>query len=546
MVTIGFKNFRKFENFPSLELGNITLLVGSNNSGKSTFVKSILTLDDYFKNSTNGFGIFFENGLKNETIKDFLSNQHFRFNGNYLAHIGTFKRALYNKASDKTISFRLYDKLSYLDIEIEGDPENEESVYGKIKTITIANPVYGFTMLCNLKNDIATINITNSFKDDLEYLKNEECYKKLYSFCAFYKHDFHKHFKLSEIYEPFGIGPSPTFVSGLIQSFEKLFGHLARTYDHLNQKGKVKDIFIESKRKTSINFSKEEAEFLSSYKENILENEELTQVFFNENIQPFHRDYNFPIGKIYELNIEYVYAHSVNQSVIYSAKDSNDYLSRTIHDFVPVQGHTYKRDFIIEWMTEFEIGQDFTITSVGGEAYIVLVTNMNGEKVYLADLGMGSIRLMILLFRLAITIPNKRTKIQSGDVSLLAPNNKVFIIEEPEQNLHPNLQSKLAVLFYKLNKDYGFRFIVETHSEYLIRKSQVIVGKENYVSEEELREKNPFRVYFFNKENKHTPYIHMKYRRNGLFDRPFGEGFYDEAGNSQLQLMKIERDKKNV
>src|SRR5574344_805866 len=69
--------------------------------------------------------------------------------------------------------------------------------------------------------------------------------------------------------------------------------------------------------------------------------------------------------------IEYLYAHAVTQTVIYSAKDTNDYLSRTVHEFasMPKTDDDYRREFITNWMKEFNIGKDYTITSVGGEAH---------------------------------------------------------------------------------------------------------------------------------------------------------------------------------
>lgn len=42
MNSIGFNNFRCFASFPEMDLGDITLLVGGNNSGKSTLVKQSL------------------------------------------------------------------------------------------------------------------------------------------------------------------------------------------------------------------------------------------------------------------------------------------------------------------------------------------------------------------------------------------------------------------------------------------------------------------------------------------------------------------------
>ena len=49
MNTIGFNNFRRFATFPEMDLGDITLLVGGNNSGKSTLVKALLLCVDNLK-----------------------------------------------------------------------------------------------------------------------------------------------------------------------------------------------------------------------------------------------------------------------------------------------------------------------------------------------------------------------------------------------------------------------------------------------------------------------------------------------------------------
>lgn len=46
---IGFRNFRKFKDFPAIDLGGVTILVGENNSGKSTFTKASLLLANFLK-----------------------------------------------------------------------------------------------------------------------------------------------------------------------------------------------------------------------------------------------------------------------------------------------------------------------------------------------------------------------------------------------------------------------------------------------------------------------------------------------------------------
>ena len=115
----------------------------------------------------------------------------------------------------------------------------------------------------------------------------------------------------------------------------------------------------------------------------------------------------------------------------------------------------------------------------------------------------------------------------------------LILIEEPEQNLHPKMQSLLADLFFEMNNKYGCRFIVETHSEYLIRKTQVIVAEMDYKDEEEMMANNPFKVYFFEMDAI-DGVRNMQYFISGAFKDKFGEGFFDEAAKSDMTIIKKE------
>ncbi|WP_298392222.1 AAA family ATPase [Flavobacterium sp.] len=50
MKKIGFQNFRRFQNLPTLELGKVSIMDGRNNSGKSSLVKALLLQVDYLQN----------------------------------------------------------------------------------------------------------------------------------------------------------------------------------------------------------------------------------------------------------------------------------------------------------------------------------------------------------------------------------------------------------------------------------------------------------------------------------------------------------------
>src|ERR1700676_5153936 len=86
MNKIGFQNFRRFQNFEPLEYKGITFLVGRNNAGKSTLVKALLLIDNYFKSGnieTLSFG--------NNVLED--------------ANIVTYGRAKNRKATENFIFF---------------------------------------------------------------------------------------------------------------------------------------------------------------------------------------------------------------------------------------------------------------------------------------------------------------------------------------------------------------------------------------------------------------------------------------------------------
>lgn len=105
MRQIGFKNFRRFEDFPMLNLGDITILVGRNNAGKSTMIKAILLLLDNLKYTPNNL-----RAISNGDIPEF----HFDALQPHNAHIGTFTRALNNKAAkDELILEATFTDIKY-------------------------------------------------------------------------------------------------------------------------------------------------------------------------------------------------------------------------------------------------------------------------------------------------------------------------------------------------------------------------------------------------------------------------------------------------
>jgi len=116
-------------------------------------------------------------------------------------------------------------------------------------------------------------------------------------------------------------------------------------------------------------------------------------------------------------------------------------------------------------------------------------------------------------------------------------------VEEPESHLHPSLQSKLADFFSDaivFNKQ--IQFIIETHSEYLIRKLQYLIAKKS------LDPKVVSLYYIYNRNNipQNLKQIQkIEINEDGSLNQGFGSGFIDEADNLSLELMKVRHIQKN-
>lgn len=162
----------------------------------------------------------------------------------------------------------------------------------------------------------------------------------------------------------------------------------------------------------------------------------------------------------------------------------------------------------------FKIGTSYTVTKDSRGSYILHIDNK-----HISDMGFGILQIFSVI---AASILSSFSIIPKG----------VVIIEEPESNLHPNLQSRLANFFFEINKKYNTQFLIETHSEYLIRKSQVI-GVENDLFEK-YPNVNPFGIYYIDKNGGYQ----IRFNKNGRFNKDFGTGFFDESSNNITDLIK--------
>lgn len=511
MRKLGLTNFRKFKKLNPLEIGGVTFLVGENNSGKSTFTKAAILLSNFLS----------KDGKSLDTILDANdpSGKKFSFRDNSFRHvyIDTFYQALCNRSDNGVISFEAtIDDFSVIVNIVEPDAFQKErrealnemtveefsACYPEIR---IEDPDYYRKELSKDTAMVSSIVIEDLMRG-IRFVFDYENYR-----ISVRIYDLDKKHELEENLNLFNSG---SFVDGSEETIIASIEDLRKSYIKLD---------LASQFMISLGSAGLLGPFLSEHSDNPCV----------DTIRESFHQFN---SVVKETKIEYIYAHSVHQLSTYSygLSGSNDYVDQTVSRFFNQQlkydrglisGSKSPRALVQGWMDSLGIGDDFVIkdsTSLklsDNDKRLSVFISDGGEEYDLSTKGIGMIQLFVLLLRLA-TIVTDPKKI------------KTVVIEEPEQNLHPALQSKLTQVFFDVYKEYNCQLIIETHSEYMIRKSSVIVSDLNDSDVE-----NPFKVYYFPSDG--LPY-EMHYLHNGAFREQWGDGFYDEAARLHLQIMNKE------
>lgn len=253
----------------------------------------------------------------------------------------------------------------------------------------------------------------------------------------------------------------------------------------------------------------------------------------------FIRSFNESLKAISQ--VEFIEAVRANTQRIYTYNSQGTHFNQLLLDFesLGIEKNVEEMTFINKWTKEFGLGEEIVIKPIGSG----VGTFVSVDNVPLADCGYGITQLIPILIKIA-TVAHKNLNRERNDyidgyISWKYNPGKL-IIEEPETNLHPKLQSKLAELFVDAAGVFNIQFIIETHSEYLIRKLQYLTANKGHqynIKPEDTA------IYYFNdpktlkKGEKQVRRINI--REDGILDGSFGPGFFDEASNLIKEIFKI-------
>jgi len=208
---------------------------------------------------------------------------------------------------------------------------------------------------------------------------------------------------------------------------------------------------------------------------------------------------------------------------VYTSDQTNEKFYRGLDRLVNVEDQPpglvpNMMDDCQDWLRKFGIGDELDVRNVAAGAYRPLVVR-DGEEYELADLGKGHAQLIPLI----LAVVQQKEKADT------------LFVEEPETNLHPNLQAKLADLLLdaiRSQEESGGQVIVETHSEYLVRRLQYLVARKDVDAEDVL-------IYYIGTDPESEDYIRqIEIDAYGQLSKPFGSGFFDQATDLMVDLFK--------
>lgn len=255
-------------------------------------------------------------------------------------------------------------------------------------------------------------------------------------------------------------------------------------------------------------------------------------------------------------NLRYVGSNRIEIKRLYSLENQDNF-GRTVSEYFEARrinknNEDYKPgDFIDKWIREFGIGYRFAIESLSdGIGLVLKIYQSEDDSVgrLLADYGYGISQLVSILLEIETAIlkvdddlgpsivdyHNRTINLANlWQVSDLDTTPICIAIEEPEIHLHPRYQSLLADMFVDAYLNYGIQFIVETHSEYLIRKLQNHVGK-GTIKPDALSF-----LYVEDGNGSEKKVREIGIAEDGRLTDKFGPGFFDEADSLAMNLLKI-------
>lgn len=540
ITKFGLSNFRVFKNHTDFELAPIMVLTGPNNSGKSSLIKALLLLKENEKNINHS--------LHWESPLNYFSGHH---------DLGNHQLTKNLKEENTYFSFTFFLGYKFvIGIKPDGYFDWDYMIWNENNEFIIAQS--GAYINFNVSRLIRYFQKRLSFGLSSKYILSEKSNidLKLIKKLILEISEFEKNFWSVDI--------------DIITDFD------FQTRPNMQ---KYKDDALNEGIFTTINYD-DNSDFHPEADDAELQNlliylfNRITKVRLNENeisfLLPtsvneysngnnfFHFSELFYIGALRE-PLKRLYSRtdqSVFQSFFYETivRKHSEILSKpknqnSIRTNEKEEENLTKNKFTRKWLKEFNIGE--TLSYGYNKEFDFFYLTLDDKALPENGFGFSSILHLLLALEkeslpfesfsmdenLLLDLP---FSIKSKNLQLSFP--PTIIIEEPETGLHPAFQSKIAELIVDIQRTFNVNIIVETHSEYFIRKLQYLTATNKINPSDAV-------IYYFNNPEEipagEKQIKKIIIEKDGSLTDNFGPGFIDEGTNLKFELLRINRDRKN-
>jgi len=498
ITKFGLSNFRVFKEHFDFDLAPIMVLTGPNNSGKSSLSKALLLLKEN-EGEINSDSIFFDKCLN-------------YFDGNH--DLGHHSLIINTKEKHTLFSFTFFlDYKFYLAFDNTGNLIDDYHISTFDGELVIGQTDLGLEY--NLPNLIKYFN---------DRIKHSQPYQNKPAFQA----DINVN-KIIDLVEKLKSIDANSFYFSLLDDSDY-------EYDDYILQNLLRSHFNEI---TSIELSVNEINYLiPTSRRGFLSLSELH--YINTIKEPLKRAYSRNDISVFQSLIMKDITKLGNDIII-----NPDKFQRRIN--INNEGEKqFKSPYIFprknydnftqKWLKNFEIGEELSYGyDVQNDIFYIKI-----DDVSLPEYGLGYGLIIHVLLALSNEIGKDRNRDNLMDFRLKFP--PTYIIEEPETGLHPAFQSKMAEMLVDIQKTFNVNLIIETHSEYFIRKLQYLTAKNEVNSGDVV-------IYYFNNPKK-VPEGEEQIKRitilkDGSLSDNFGPGFIDEGFNLKFELLRLNKSQIN-
>ncbi|MFZ7131778.1 MAG: AAA family ATPase [Eubacteriales bacterium] len=496
MDTLQLQNLKCFKDSGEIPIKPITVLVGKNSSGKSTFLRTFPLFRQSIESRTRGpilwYGQYVDFGSYNDAVRRDSSDPNKRISFTYTTTIikdqQRFNRFLFY--SNRVFHFRIKDNETHYKVRFTIGLESKQ----KISYFPEISLVFDWGCFCiriNEKSEVNSLSINN--KEYIDLFKNQI---KIFESDSFFPTNFvtKSDKNKQEVNTFFKV------------HFEKPLYAMLKSLNHKSTTDEKLSKILQRQTITDRESFLSDLKMYSKYLDLKVWGRNISKwTVENQTFQKFYDYYLLCfIPDLLEM-VDYEFCHTM-ENVHYIAPvrasaeryyriqdlsvDDVDFQGKNLPMFIQALGNTVKKQFQ-DWVEKnFNFIPD--VETEKGHLSL-LIRTPEGFAFNIADKGFGYSQILPIITQLwSIVHSEVRKNLTRGGVSYRKKDRrleKFLVIEQPELHLHPAFQSCLVqsialVVDEAKRKGIILKIILETHSETIINSIGHLIADRKLCNED--------------------------------------------------------------